>query len=159
LAGGCTRTPPYLQPIEAETPMELNLWRSRVNQALTPEEWRWFETVLQEYRFQLMREGKASGSKAVDEALRQTIHGRPLAEVMREGLQMHLRRKTGERDEMKIAFERNEQKRRLVRAGDADTLSALEHHQKTLAEKLARNESEITAAQAAFAAFEAKAGR
>ncbi len=139
--------------------MELNLWRSRTNHALTPEEWRWFETVLQEYRFQLMREGKASGSKAVDEALRQTIHGRPLAEVMREGLQTHLRRKTDERDEMKIAFARNTEKRKLIRASQEDLLKEFEFHQEELRRKLDRCENEIALAQAAFAGFEAKAGR
>lgn len=154
LLAGCTRTPPLQQPVDAATPMALNLWRTKMNDALLPEDWRWFDVVMQEYKFQIMLAGKISGSAAIDDAVRARIHGRPLAEIMREGLQAHLQRKTAERDDMKTAFARNEQKRALIKPGQDDLLRDFNFHQETLRQNLAKVEADLAAAQAALPRFE-----
>lgn len=159
LLAGCARPPPFEQPVDAETPMALNLWRSRMSRDLTTGDWRWFDVAMQEFKFQLMLAGKISGSAAIDEAVREQIHGRPLGEVLREGVQAHLLRKTAERDDMKTAFARNEEERALVKPGQDDLLRDLNFHQNTLRQNLAKLDEEVAAAQAALAGFEAKAGR
>ena len=159
LVAGCARTPPLEQPVDAETPMLFKLWRAKMNDALPREDWRWFDVVMQEYKFQLMLAGKISGSAAIDAAVRERIHGRPLGEVLREGLQAHLERKTAERDDMKTAFARNEEKRTLVKPGQDDLLRDLNFHQDNLRQNLAKLETELTAIQAALARFENPASR
>lgn len=154
LLAGCTRTPPLQQPVDAETPMALNLWRTRMNDALPREVWRWFDVTMQEFKFQAMLAGKTSGSAAIDTAVRERIHGRPLGEIVRERLQAHLQRKTAERDDMKSAFTRNEEKRVLIRPGQDDLLRDLNHHQENLRQNLAKVEAELADAQAALPRFE-----
>ncbi len=82
LLAGCARTPPLQQPVDAETPMALNLWRAKMSRDLTTEDWRWFDVVIQEHKFQIMLAGKITGSAAIDAAVHERIHGRPLAEVI-----------------------------------------------------------------------------
>lgn len=159
LLAGCARTPPLEQPVDAETPTALDQWRSKKSRDLTSEDWRWFDVAMQEFKLQFMLAGKISGSAAIDAAVRERIHGRPLGEVLREGLQAHLQRKTAERDDMKTAFERNEEKRALVKPGQDDLLRDLSFHQEELHRKIERCETEIASADQAFTAFEAKAGR
>lgn len=159
LLAGCTRTPPLAQPVDAETTTALDQWRAQMSRDLTTEDWRWFDVAMQEFKFQLMLAGKISGSAAIDAAVRERIHGRPLGEVLREGLQAHLQRKTAERDDMKTAFERNEEKRGLVKPGQDDLLRDLNFHQDNLKQNLAKLEQEVSAAQAALARFESPAGR
>ncbi len=159
MLAGCARTPPLQQPVDAETPMALNLWRAKMNDALPREDWRWFDVVMQEFKFQVMLAEKISGSTAIDDAVRKRIHGRPLGEIMREGLQAHLQRKTAERDDMKTAFERNEQKRALIKPGQDDLLRDLNLHQETLRQNLAKLETELGAAQTALPRFKNPATR
>ena len=158
LLAGCARTPPLAQPGDAETPMLFNLWRSKTSRDLTTEDWRWFDVAMQEFKFQLMLAGKISGSAAIDAAVRERIHERPLGEVLREGLQAHLQRKTAERDDMKTAFQRNEEKRALIKPGQDDLLRDLNFHQNNLRQNLAKLDAEVAAAQAALTRFESPAG-
>ena len=158
LLAGCARTPPLEQPVDAETPMLFNLWRAKLNDALPREDWRWFDVAMQEFKFQLMLAGKISGSAAIDAAVRERIHGRPLGEVLREGLQAHLQRKTAERDDMKTAFQRNEEKRALVKPGQDGLLRDLNFHQDNLRQNLAKLEEEVAGAQAALTRFETPTG-
>lgn len=156
---GCARTPPLQRPIDAETPMALTLWRAGMVHELTPEEWRWFDVVVQEYKLEFMRAGQATGAAALDDAVRRALHGRPLADVMREGLQRWLQRKTAERDEMTTAFERNEQKRPLIAPTQTGLLRDLDFHQQELRRKIERCTDEIAAGSTALQAFEAKTAR
>lgn len=155
---GCARTPPFRQPVEAETPMALTLWRSRLAQKLTPEEWRWFDAVVQEHKLRLMQAGAAGGSAGLDDSVRRQIHGRPLAEVMSEGLQLLRDRKTAELAEMREAHTRNEGKRRFIKENE-DLLRDLEFHQTELLRKIARVEADIDATEDAIQSLSAKAAR
>ncbi len=159
LLAGCTRTPPHRQPVEAETPLQLTLWRANLAQQLTPEEWRWFDAVVQEHKLRLMLAGRTTGAAAQDEAVRKIIHGRPLDEVMREGLQLRLGRKRDELAEMKTALARNEEKRALFKPAQTDLIRDFTHHQDELQRKIVRAEEEIAATRAALDAFDARAAR
>jgi len=151
---GCARTPPDQRPVEAESPIAFNLWRAKLDAELTPEEWRWFDVALQEFKFQLMLDQKVSGSEAIDTAVRERINGRKWIEVTREGLQAHLKRKTAERDEMEAAFAINA--KRKIRPGDDDTRRDLAMHQENLRRKLATLNNDITAVATELARLKIK---
>jgi hypothetical protein len=148
LPAGCARTPPHLEPVEAESPIAFNLWQAKAQGDLPPEEWRWFGVAMQEFKFQLMLEQKVSGSEAIDTAVRSRINGRPFVDVMREGLQGHLKRKTAERDELEAAIAINA--KRKLPPGDDAIRRELEAHQENLRKKLAALNDELTAIRAAL---------
>lgn len=159
LLTNCTRPSPYLEPIEARTPTEFSLWRAKIGPALTTDEWHWFERVVQEHKYAIMQAGKASGSTAIDEAARSILHGRPLAEVMREGLPMIIRRETAELDERLAAFQLNERRAHIIRRDDEQKLRDFALHQQELERKIARSRDDIAQLRAALEAFEAKVSR
>jgi predicted RNase H-like nuclease (RuvC/YqgF family) len=130
------------------------MWRARLNEDLTREEWRWFEVAMQEFKFQLMLDQKVSGSAAIDTAVREKINGRSLTDVMREGLQAHLRRKTAERDELEAAIAINAKRR--IRPENTTMLQELAAHQETLRRKLPALNNELAAVQAELARLETK---
>lgn len=153
--GGCARTSPYQQPVEAETPVQLNMWRANLGAALAPEEWQWFDLTVQEFKLQLMLDQKVSGSDAIDAAVRERINGRKLADVLREGLQAHLKRKTAERDELEAAIGINA--KRKIRPNDTDMLRDLAAHQENLQGKLAKLNDELAALNASLSQLQVKA--
>jgi len=85
---GCAKIPPGQQRVEADTPINFAMWRSRNGDVLTPQEWASFDLALDEFKLKIMMDGQASGSEAVDLALRTKIDGMKLGEVMQSGLQM-----------------------------------------------------------------------
>lgn len=109
---------------------------------------------MQEFKFQLMLDQKVSGSSAIDGAVRERINGRQLREVMREGLQGHLHRKTEERDELEAAIAINA--KRKIRPDDTVMLRDLADHQENLRKKLTKLNEELTAASAALAQLATK---
>lgn len=152
---GCAKAPPYQQAVEAESPIQFNMWRANLSGDLTPEEWQWFDVAMQEFKFQLMLDQKVSGSDAIAAAVREKINGRTLGDVLREGLQAHLKRKTAERDELEAAIGINA--KRKIRQDDTDTRRDLAAHQENLRKKLAKLNDELAAANAALAQLNAKA--
>ncbi|HEX2862103.1 MAG TPA: hypothetical protein VHN79_10710, partial [Lacunisphaera sp.] len=142
------------EPVAAASSAEFNTWRASHQDDLPPAEWQWFDVAIQEFKLALMREGKLSGSGAIDEAVRAKIHGRPLADVMREGLQAHVRRKTAERAEMDAAFALNASRR--IPPDDTATLRDMANHQENLRVKMNKLDQEIAAANAALAPLEAR---
>jgi uncharacterized lipoprotein YajG len=150
----CARTPPHQQVVDAASTAAFNQWRADASRTLSPEDWRWFDVAIQEFKLQLMLGGKTSGGAAIDTAVREKINGRPFIEVLREGLQGHLQRKTAERDDTAVTITTNDQKiRRLIKPGADDVLRDFNAHQEMLRQKLAKLEAEIATAQAALARF------
>jgi hypothetical protein len=148
LLTGCAPTIPYHQPVEAGTPLQFNTWRAKVGADLTQEEWQWFDLAMQEFKFQLMLDQTVSGRDAIDVAVRERINGRRLVDVVREGLQAHLKRKTAERDELEAAIAINS--KRKIRPDDTTMLQDLANHQENLRRKLAKLNDELAAANAAL---------
>jgi phage I-like protein len=101
-----------------------------------------------------MLDQKVSGSGAIDSAVRERINGRQLREVMREGLQGHLHRKTAERDELEAAIATNA--KRKIRPDDTAMQRDLADHQENLRKKLTKLNDELAAASAALAQLSTK---
>lgn len=154
---GCTRRSPYLEPVDASTPYSLVLWRTQARDALTADQWVWFDAILQEHKYRVMQQTDTSGSEAIDEAARARIHGRPLADVMREGLQMIIQRRTDERNQKRDALLANIKRRDLIPRENEQMLRDFELHQQELRNRIVRLEQELTQLNAVLAACEAKA--
>lgn len=151
---GCARIPPAQQPVEASSAIEFSMWRTRLNDELTREEWRWFDVAMQEFKYQLMLDQKVSGSAAIETAVREKIHGRTLADVMREGLQAHLRRKTAERDELEAAIAINAKRR--IPPGDTALQQEFAAHQEKLKKKIPGLNAELATVQAELDRLQAR---
>ncbi len=90
---------------------------------LSREQWRLFDQAMQELKIQIMLKGEASGSAAVDEALRSQIDGKPLYETVRFGLQLRLDRLLSEKAALEERVARNA--RLKTRVGDVESAQVL----------------------------------
>lgn len=148
LAVGCGPSDPLDIEVDAGSPMELDLWRSRVGQRLTPGEWRDLETALQEVRYQIMNEAEASGRHGIDAAMRQKVDGRTVRFVLQLGFAARLMRLEIEEG---VLLEKQAHNRRLkTRPGDeasADVLAGvireIEHRLESLAAEKADARSKL----------------
>ena len=131
------------------------MWHSDMSESLTPQEWAWFDLAIQEFKFQIMRGGQATGSEAIDAALREKIDGRKLVEVMQLGLDLRLKRIKAAKTELEQSILINSRTR--IKPGDDERAHALAEFQENLGKKLAKMTEEITAAEAEIKALELKA--
>ncbi len=154
LLTGCAPTPPLQQTIKAGSSAEFQQWRANSADTLAAGQWRWFDIAIQELKLGVMRAGKISGSVAIEASVREHIHGRPLGDVLREGLQAYLERKTAERHDTETTIATNDQRiKPLIKPGADDILRDFNAHQEMLREKLPRLDSDIAEARAALANF------
>lgn len=149
---GCTRPPAFQQPVKADTPLSFTMWRSDLGDALTPQEWAWFDLAIQEFKFQIMKAGQVTGSEAIDEAMREKIDGRKLVEVMQQGLGLRVQRIQSDKTELEYAMQINARSR--IKPSEARELAEF---QKNLEKKLAKMNEEIAGAEAELKELELKA--
>lgn len=139
---GCARPPAFQQPVKADSPLSFTTWRSELSDALTPQEWAWFDLAIQEFKFQIMKAGQVTGSEAIDETMREKIDGRKLVEVMQQGLGLRVQRLQADKTELEYAMQTNARSR--IKPSEARELAEF---QKNLEKKLARMTEEITEAE------------
>jgi hypothetical protein len=109
--------------VTAETPLSVSMWRGRVGDKLTPEQWRDFDDALQQVRYDIMQQREATGSNGIDEAMRSKIDGRTIRFVLQLGLGAKLMRLEAEDDVLneKLAYNRSLR----TRPGDDDSAQHL----------------------------------
>ncbi|MES2693791.1 MAG: hypothetical protein V4773_09990 [Verrucomicrobiota bacterium] len=78
-----------------------------VSDRITLEEWREFDAMLQEIRLRVTAEKQASGSEAVEAAMRSRIDGATFKDVIAMGYEARLQRLVPERNEVKYAMNMN----------------------------------------------------
>jgi hexokinase len=152
---GCAPSSPYQQPIDAESPIRFATWRADTDSSLTREEWGWFDVAIQEFKFQVMLGRQTTGSEAIDAAVCEKINGRKLGDVMRDGLQAYLKRKTTDKDQLEQAIRTNSKLR--IPPGDEAKARELADFQENLQQRLAKLKEEVAAAETATAKLEMKA--
>lgn len=138
---GCQPADPLDRKVTADTPIAFALWRSRIMEKLSTEQWREFEEVLQEIRFMIMREGESGSAPVVERALHKKITGRSLREVMGLGWQAKLDQLKLERDEIARIIRANETLR--TRPGDHESAEYLEYRRGAQAARLEKIIEEI----------------
>jgi hypothetical protein len=122
-AGGCAPRDPLDTRVSADTYTSFSIFMAKIGERLGPEGTKDLNEAVQEFRFRVMAEGKASGSDAVDEAMRQAIDGRTVGEVLRGGLGRELTRLEAERDQLRKSMAENALMR--TRPGDHDSANYL----------------------------------
>jgi hypothetical protein len=115
---GCDRSDPHV--VKAKTPLDFVAWRARAQEQLPTQDWKEFDTLVQEIRFDIMANHEATGSDAVDVALRERIDGHTMNEVMRLGLEGKLNRLDAERAQVEDFMQKNSQ----LQTREGDTASA-----------------------------------
>lgn len=106
---GCSRSDPLDETVKSQTVLAFAMWKSKTAQQFDQEVWRAFEDACAELKLSLMIRQVASGSDAVDTAFRSAIDGRPMRDVIHEGLSKRLERlqaQKGELDKMMTANQR-----------------------------------------------------
>ena len=117
---GCGPRDPLESKVDASTYTSFALWRSRLGERLSPGQVRDVDLAIQEIRFRIMAEGKASGSEAIDQAMMEAIHESTVRRVLQMGLGWGLKRSQEERATLETAMNQNA----LMRTRPGDTESS-----------------------------------
>jgi hypothetical protein len=104
---GCQRADPRFEPVTAASPSAFSRWRSMASDRIKAPEWREFDAVLQEIRLRVTAEKQASGSEAVEAAMRSRIDGLLFRDVLILGHEAKLQRIEPERSEVQLAMQVN----------------------------------------------------
>ena len=151
---GCSQTPPGQQRVEADTPINFAMWRSKNSDVLTPKEWTLFGLALEEFKLRIMLDGQASGGEAVDLALRNKIDGMKLEDVMRSGLKMRLARLSADKSVLEESLLINSQLKR--KPGDDEKAQMLAEKLQEQSDRLAKMKETVAAAEADLRQIESK---
>lgn len=151
IVAGCSRSP-YERTVNAQSQMELALWRSKIGRELSPREWRLFDRALEEMRLQVMIERKASGSEDIGKVVFAQINGQQLHDVIHTGLSQRLKRIATEKAEFDEIYDRVVRLR--TNPGDDESADYLASVRRTHAEKKSRMEDDLAEAQQDLADLE-----
>lgn len=109
VTAGCQKTDPRKEPVQAQSPSAFMRWRSMIGAEIKADEWREFDAMLQEIRLRVTAEKQASGSEAVEAAMRSRINGLSFIDVIALGYEGRLLRLRPERQETLSAMRLNAQ--------------------------------------------------
>lgn len=107
VAAGCQKTDPRKEPVQAQSPSAFMRWRSMIGTEIKADEWREFDAMLQEIRLRVTAEKQASGSEAVEAAMRSRIDGLSFSDAIALGYEGRLLRLRPERQETLKAMRLN----------------------------------------------------
>jgi hypothetical protein len=153
LTAGCQRTPRWDRVVEADTQPAFGVWQRAQQDDFSKAEWAEFETALQDIKVRIIALREASGTEAVNDALRPKIHGQTVRQVLQQGLEARIWRLKVECDELTKMIAGNT----TLRTAPGDTASAeyLERKERDQQARLQRAMRDI--AQAEFTLAELKA--
>lgn len=142
LAFGCERVDPQARRITAPDIDGLARWRRSVATRYSPQEWREFDTALQQIRAQISAAGEARAA-AVDFAMCSLIDGRTWHEIQVLGTEAEMERLRGLRAELKNNIDGNS----LIatRANDHESTRVLRDFRERQAERLRDLDGQIAA--------------
>jgi outer membrane murein-binding lipoprotein Lpp len=107
---GCGPSDPLDGRVDAADGLAFSMWRSNVERDLTPQ---------QVVEFHVMAAGAASGSDAVEAAMRQMINGLTVRQLLQRGLGWELDRAEAERSALETGMRQNALM--TTRPGDTDS--------------------------------------
>ena len=144
---GCSKNDPLANRVESQTVIAFSMWKTKAAQRVDRDVWKAFEDACAELKLSLMIRQVASGSDAVDEAFRSAIDGRPMRDVIHDGLSKRLERLQASRDELDQMMAAN-QKLRTKPEDDASAayLKGMKTNQEQRMAKL-REEIEVVTRQ------------
>jgi hypothetical protein len=119
-AAACARREALGEKVDAGGYVNYSMWRSEAAGRLSPRQLADLDEAVQEIRFRVMAEGRASGSAAVDDAMFQRINGLTVRQVLASGFGLQLQRALAEESALEVSISRNS----LMRTRPGDTASA-----------------------------------
>jgi hypothetical protein len=154
LTAGCQRTPRWDRVVEADTPPAFGAWQRAQQDDFSKAEWAEFETALQDIEVRIIALREASGTEAVNDALRPKIHGKSVRQVIALGLEARLWRLKVEETELKKMLDGNA----TLRTAPGDTASSdyLERKQRDQQARLRRAMDDIAKAEATLSGLAAR---
>lgn len=122
-AASCRPTNLLEEKVDGRTAFGFATWRAHIAKSQTPQERQELDEMIQEISYSVTTRGKASGSVAVDEAVREEIDGLTVRELLLKGYGAKQQRL----DLEKLVFEREvtENSRLRTRPGDSDSADYL----------------------------------
>jgi hypothetical protein len=145
LVAGCRRTEPLDQPVSADSPQVFSSWKGDMRNRLSSQQWRDFDVATAEINFTIMTERRATGSAAIDEAMRSSVDGHTVREIVIMGYESKAARLRDER----TTLEKNIQENARLRTRPNDTASAdyLAMARQRQSERLAKVTAELAEAE------------
>jgi hypothetical protein len=122
---GCRPADLLDERVAARTSLDLIMWRAHIAARQTPQERRELDDMIQELKFSVMLKGTATGSEAIDEAVREEIDGVTLRDVLLKGHEAERRRLLVEKARLEACIDANAQRR--TRPGDVASAGYLDH--------------------------------
>jgi len=116
---GCGPSNPLDERVSARTSLDYTMWRTRIADRLQAAEKEELDAMVEEVRLGIMVGGKASGSDAINDALRQEIDGRTVREVLADGCGKKWQRLDLEKRRMDELIERDSHLR--FKEGDTES--------------------------------------
>jgi len=145
---GCHRASPLDQKVPAKSPIDLTWWRLNKRESLNQDQWSDLDDAIQEIKIRMMIDKIASGSTAVDEAMRERIDNRAVREILQIGFRSKYDRLNIERAQLEVLMHENADVR--TRPGDTESAEELRYRRKAqsddleiLTKKIAQCESKL----------------
>ena len=145
LSSGCGPRDPLDRVVSAESANALAMWRSQAAGSLNSALLQDFDEAVKELKLAVMNNLEATGTAAVEEAMRAKIHGRTLRDVLRLAWESKIKRLEVDLSGLAIATEQNE--RLVTRPGDGDSKNYLERFRLKQGERREAAERELKSAQ------------
>jgi len=133
-AAGCGARDPLESKVTAESPVGLQMWMADASGRLSQEQAANLQEAIQELRFRIMAEGRASGSGPIEAALCGEIDGKSVREVVIAGFNCEAARLQGELAELHNSTRENARLR--VREGDTASADYLDRVRTKVAKRL-----------------------
>jgi hypothetical protein len=154
VTAGCQRTPRWDRVVEADSAPAFGAWQRAQQDDFSREEWAEFEAALQDIKVRIIALREASGTDAVNDALRPKIHGQTVRQVLAQGLEARIWRLKVEATELRKMIEGNA----TLRTAPGDTASSdyLERKQRDQRARLQRVVDELILAEATLAGLESR---
>jgi len=134
-AAGCSSRDPLEAKVTAESPVGLQMWISDVSGRLSQEQAGNLQEAIQELRFRIMSEGRASGSAPIEAALCEELDGKTAREVIVAGFSCEVDRLQDELSELHHSTRENARLR--VREGDTASADYLDRVRAKVTKRLA----------------------
>lgn len=156
VAAGCSRSGPLESKVTASSPISFAMWRNELGTDLSSEQWQEFDQAIQEIKFQVAAEFAATGTEAVDQAMRERVNGLTVREVFEQGARARLARLKGDREQLAHFLEVNATMR--TRPDDEASIAYLQQLHERQVARLAAVDGEIAQQTTRLRQLEAAAG-
>ncbi len=151
LLAACGPRDPLERVVAADSAVAFSTWRAQLAGSMNQGQLAEVDAAVGEVKLGIMNNREASGTAAVEEAMRAKVHGRPLREVLRAAYEAKIKRLEVDLKGLAIATEQNS--RLTTRAGDTASSQYLDRFKQKQGERVAAAEGELREAQAKLAAL------